>query len=80
MNAPATPADFARRELSRAELIEDLGFVEFYASMRRDFAAIDDAPGADYALRKMAAYARAAIVARNNFGGDDAADKMEGAA
>ncbi len=68
------------RELARAELIEDLDFVGLYANICRDFVAINDEPGADYALRKMATYARAAIVARNNYAGSDMADKAEAAA
>jgi len=76
MNAPAISADIARRELSRAELIEDLWQVEFYADVCRAMTENADDAGAAYALRKMAAYARAAITARNHYAGDDdAADK-----
>ncbi len=79
MTAPRNyGADATRELLRRDELVEHLGWVEFYAHIAREMAGVDDAAGADYGLRKMAAHARAAIAVRNHFA--DAAKSDEASA
>ena len=73
MNAPQKLVSDATREvLCHEELLEQLGLVAIYAGIAQQLVEVGDAAGSDYALRRMGAHARAAIVARNHLKGDDA--------
>ena len=69
MNAPDIGG--VRDVLCHAEMIEQLGLVAIYAGVAELMIDVGDEPGADYALRRMSAHARAVIVARNHLKGDN---------
>ena len=61
----------ARDVLCHQEMIEQLGLVVIYAGIAQQMIELGDEPGADYALRRIGAHARAAIVARNHLKSDN---------
>lgn len=75
MNAPAPNLGAVNDVLCHQEMHEQLGLVAVYAGIAQQMLEVGDASGADYALRRMGAHARAAIQARNHLTGD----KMEAA-
>ncbi len=68
MNAPLTDigAIGVADVLCHQEMIEQLGLVAVYAGIAQQMVEVGDEPGADYAMRRMGAHARAAIIARNH--------------
>jgi hypothetical protein len=73
MNAPGQEvADAMRSVLCHEEMIEQLGLVAIYAGIAQQLVEVGDAAGSDYAIRRMGAHARAAVIARNHLKGDDA--------
>lgn len=67
-----TGAEPVGKWLSQQELLEQLGLVAVYAGIAQQLVEIGDSAGSDYALRRMGAHARAAIVARNFLNDKDA--------
>jgi|HubBroStandDraft_5_1064220.scaffolds.fasta_scaffold2494329_2 hypothetical protein len=55
-----------RDALCHQEMLEQLGLVAIYADVAQQMVEIGDESGADYALRRMATHAKAAITARNH--------------
>jgi hypothetical protein len=73
MNAPGDSSSVTRETLCEHEMVEQLNLVASYADIARQMLLLDDKPGVDYALRRMATAAKAAIGARNHQHADDAA-------
>jgi hypothetical protein len=71
---PKEIAETTRSALCHEELLEQLALVNIYSRVAHELTEIGDGPGADYALRRMGAHARAAIVARNHLAGKDDAE------
>jgi hypothetical protein len=67
----ASAANLTRQVLSLEELLEQLGLVAVYARIAQQLVEVGDAAGRDYAMRRMGAHARAAIVARNHLVGKE---------
>lgn len=71
MNAPLPKSVGIFDAICHQELHEQLGLVAVYANVAQQMLEVGDAAGADYALRRMGAHARAAITARNQLNGNN---------
>ncbi len=70
MNAPVSDLGGVREALCHQDMIEQLGLIAVYAGIAQQLLDVGDAAGADYALRRMSAHARAAIAAGNHLNGE----------